>query len=241
MYTVYVDSNGNYLSNLIGAVPGNSSALESFETIFNLDLNGDGSIGLETHVVQVDGTTTLAEVGNNFFLDVTGSTTLGQGLQYRGVAVTAGEFGTYAPIAAVQVPGGGYDIAWHDPSSGMYTVWSVDSNGNYLSNLLGATPGNSSALESFETIFNLDLNGDGSTGINVTHGTTQVASPLPSTVGAATIGAGATLELGTADSASITFSSSTGMLKLDSLTAFTGVIDNFTGNGSLSGSDQIDL
>ncbi len=31
------------------------------------------------------------------------------------------------------------------------------------------------------------------------------------------------------------------MLKLDSLTAFTGVIDNFTGNGSLSGSDQIDL
>ncbi len=31
------------------------------------------------------------------------------------------------------------------------------------------------------------------------------------------------------------------MLKLDSLTAFTGVIDNFTGNGNLSGSDQIDL
>ena len=82
---------------------------------FNLDLNGDGHIGLVTHVVQVDGATTLAEVGNNFFLDVTGSTTLGQGLQYRGVAVTAGEFGTYAPIAAVQVPGGGHDIAWHDP------------------------------------------------------------------------------------------------------------------------------
>jgi Tryptophan-rich Synechocystis species C-terminal domain len=43
-----VDSNGNYLSNLIGAVPGNSSALESFETIFNLDLNGDSTIGVPT-------------------------------------------------------------------------------------------------------------------------------------------------------------------------------------------------
>ena len=69
----------------------------------------------------------------------------------------------------------------------------------------------------------------------------NVFSSVSSAVGAATIGAGATLELGTADSASITFSSSTGMLKLDSLTVFTGVIDNFTGNGSLSGSDQIDL
>ena len=79
-------------------------------------------------------------------------------------------------------------------------------------------------------------------GIYVAPGTTlQVTSPLPAAVGAATIGTGATLELGTADSASITFNSSTGMLKLDSLTAFTGVIDNFTGNGSLSGSDQIDL
>ena len=40
------DSNGNYLSNLIGAVAGNSTALEDFETIFNQDLNGDGTIGI---------------------------------------------------------------------------------------------------------------------------------------------------------------------------------------------------
>ena len=111
-----------------------------------------------------------------------------------------------------------------------------------MSNLIGAVPGNSAALEAFETIFSQDLNNDDTIGIYVAPGTTlQVTSPLPSAVGAATIGAGATLELGTADSASITFSSSTGMLKLDSLTAFTSVIDNFTGNGTLSGSDQIDL
>ena len=61
-------------------------------------------------------------------------------------AVTVGEFGTWTPIGAVQVAGG-YDVAWHDPSSGLYTVWSTDSNGNYLSNLIGAVAGNNSALE----------------------------------------------------------------------------------------------
>jgi hypothetical protein len=121
-------------------------------------------------------------------------------------------------------------------------VWNTDSNGNYLSNLIGAVASNSTALESLETAFAQDLNNDGTIGIYVAPGTTlSVTSPLPSAVGSATIGAGATLELGTADSASITFTSSTGMLKLDSLTAFTGVIDNFAGNGSLAGSDQIDL
>ena len=59
--------------------------------------------------------------------------------------------------------------------------------------------------------------------------------------GAATIGAGATLELTAANSATVTFKASTGMLKLDNPSTFTGEIFNFTGNGSLSGSDQIDL
>jgi hypothetical protein len=44
-------------------------------------------------------------------------------------------------------------------------VWSTDSNGNYASNLIGLVPGNSTALESFETLFNQDLNGDGTIGV----------------------------------------------------------------------------
>ena len=242
-YTVWsADSNGNLVSLLVAAVPGNNTTLEALETTFHQDLNGDGTIGpLPPTVIQTDGTTALTELGTNYFLNPTGSGS-GPELHFGGSAVTAGEFGTWTPIGAVQVAGGGYDVAWHDPSSGLYTVWSTDSNGNYVSNLVGEVAANNTALELIETLFNQDLNNDGTIGIYVAPGTTlQVTSPLPSVVGAATIGAGATLELGTADSASITFNSSTGMLKLDSLTAFTGVIDNFTGNGSLSGSDQIDL
>ena len=58
-------------SNIFGAVPGNSPALESLETTFGQDLNGDGVIGLPTKVIQTDtssyGTTSLAEIGNQLF------------------------------------------------------------------------------------------------------------------------------------------------------------------------------
>jgi hypothetical protein len=183
----------------------------------------------------------LTEVGANYFLDNTGSGT-GPELRYNGAAVAAGQFGTSTPIGAVQVTGGGYDVAWHDTGSGQYTVWSVDSNGNYLSNLIGAVSGSSTTLESLETTFNQDLNGDGVIGIYAAPGTTlQISSPLSGVSGSTTVGAGGTLELASADSASVTFNSSTGMLRLDSPSTFSGLINNFAGNGTPSGSDQIDL
>jgi hypothetical protein len=58
---------------------------------------------------------------------------------------------------------------------------------------------------------------------------------------AATIDAGATLELAGADSGSITFSGATGTLVLDHSSSFTGKLINLTGNGNPSSSDQIDL
>jgi hypothetical protein len=172
LYSIWsIDSNGNYVSNLANSVAGNSTTLESFETIFGQDLNGDGHIGPPPPppptVIQTDGTTALTEVGNNFFLDNTGSGT-GPELKFGGSAVIAGQFGTWTPIGAVQVAGGSYDIAWHDTSSGLYSIWSLDSNGNYLSNLANSVAGNSTTLESFETIFGQDLNGDGHIGIPTT-------------------------------------------------------------------------
>jgi hypothetical protein len=55
------------------------------------------------------------------------------------------------------------------------------------------------------------------------------------------IATGAALEISTADSLSVSFAGSTGRLKLDAPSTFTGTIYNFTGDGKLSGSDQIDL
>ena len=56
---------------LIGAVTGNDYALESIETTFNQDLNGDGTIGLTKTVIQTDtnssGSTSLTAVANEYF------------------------------------------------------------------------------------------------------------------------------------------------------------------------------
>jgi hypothetical protein len=158
-----------------------------------------------------------------------------------GSNVTVGQFGGWAPIGAVQTAGG-YDVAWKVTGADEYTVWNTDSQGNYISNLIGAVSGNSYALESFEPIFNQDLNGDGVIGLYVTPGTgMQISQPLAAAAGAAMIGAGATLELAAANSASITFAASTGMLKLDQPSTFSAQIFGFTGDGALAGSDEIDL
>jgi hypothetical protein len=192
-------------------------------------------------VIEPFGVTSLVQAGNNYFLNPIGGGT-GPQLKYSGSAVVSGEFSGWTPIGAEQTSAGGYDVAWKNTATGQYTVWNADSNGNYLSNVVGAVAGNSLAFESIESTFNQDLNGDGVIGIFAAPGTTlQISSPLSGTSGATTIGAGATLELGAADSAPVTFSGSTGMLRLDSPSTFSGAINNFAGNGSLSGSDQIDL
>ena len=115
-------------------------------------------------VIQTDGSTELAQVGNNYFLEVTGSNTLGPEVKQGGAPVTAGA-GGWTIIGAVQVSGGGYDVAWKETGADQYTVWSLDANGNQTGNLAGRRRhGESATLESFETIFGQDINGDGHVG-----------------------------------------------------------------------------
>ena len=143
-YTVWnTDSNGNYTSNVIGVVSGTSYALELIETTFDQDLNGDGTIGLTETVIQTNGSTSLTEVANEYFL-YNGSG-VGPALKYGGADVVAGEFSGWVPIGAVQTASG-YEVAWEIPGANEYTVWNADSNGNYTSNVIGVVSGTSYAL-----------------------------------------------------------------------------------------------
>ena len=147
-YSVWnTNSNGNYLSNLITHVAGNNIALESLENTFHQDLNGDGTIGLVGTAIELSGSTSLLQVGHDYDLENISSGT-GPELQRGGAAVTVGEYAGWALIGAEQVAGGGYDVALKNASTGQYSVWSTNSNGNYLSNLITHVAGNSIALES---------------------------------------------------------------------------------------------
>jgi hypothetical protein len=208
------DSNGNYVSNLTPAVSSTSYALESYETTFQQDLNGDGTIGLTSVVIQTDGSTSLTQVANEIFLYNGGG---GPSLKYDGMAVTAGEFGAWTPIGAIQTTSG-YDIAWKMPGANLYAVWSTDANGNYLSNLTPAVPGNSTQLESYETLFQQDLNGDGIIGIPA--GTSPAAAQA-------------------AQAVQTFFDGQT--LTPDTPSTFAGQLIGFGGDGTLAGSDKVDL
>jgi serralysin len=166
-YTVWnTDSNGNITTNSIGTVSGSSTALESLEASFHQDLNGDGVIGIpattSTVVIEALGSTSLVEVGNTFSLNSISSGT-GPQLKYDGAAWVAGEWGGWAPIGA-EATSTGYEVAFKIGAN-QYTVWNTDSNGNIATNSIGTVSGSSTALESLETSFHQDLNGDGVIGV----------------------------------------------------------------------------
>ena len=109
-------------------------------TVWTTDTNGNYTGNTGGTVIQTDGSTSLIEIANQYYLD--GSSGSGSALTYNGAAVTAGEFGSWTPIDAVQTASG-YDVAWKNTSTGQYTVWTTDGNGNYTGNLTGgAVPGN---------------------------------------------------------------------------------------------------
>jgi fibronectin-binding autotransporter adhesin len=85
-----------------------------------------------------------------------------------------------------------------------------------------------------------DYSGSSWTATSDGHGGADIVDPPAASP--ATVATGSSFEVASAASAEdVTFHSSTGSLILDNPSGFTGVISGFTGDGTLAGSDQIDL
>ena len=109
-----------------------------------------------------------AMTNHDYLFDSNGS---GPSLKASGMDYVAGQFGAWTPIGAEKTASG-YEVAWKVDSADMYTVWNVDSQGNYIAHAIGFVSGSDSALQSFETSFVQDLNGDGKIGTsNIVNGT----------------------------------------------------------------------
>jgi 20S proteasome alpha/beta subunit len=250
LYTVWsVDKSGNWASDLLSNVSGSNTALKAIESLLNQDLNGDGTIGAPvaqsggtaTKMIEAIGDTSLSQAGSNYLL-TPASGGAGLLLKYGGNVFVAGQFGAWNPLG-VETTATGYDVAWKNSSTGLYTVWSVDKNGNWASDLLSNVSGSSAAFKAMETLFHQDLNGDGviNTASTVIDVTGKLALDLGNMSQTATIAAGASLELTGAVSGSITFKAVTGTLILDKSAQFTGKIYGLSGDGNPNSSDILDL
>src|SRR5712664_3330697 len=108
--------------------------------------------------IETFGSTSLVQDGSGYFLYPNGGSAVQ--LSYIGGPVVAGQFGQWAPIGAEQTASG-YEVALKVTGADQYAVWSTDSNGNYISNIINTVAGTDPTLESIETSFQQDLNGDG--------------------------------------------------------------------------------
>ena len=146
-------------------------------TVLQGDTNGDkvadfcidlsGNITLTTAdllglipptVIESFGSTRLTEITNHFYLY--NSSSSGPSLKFGGADFVAGQFSDWTPIGA-EPTANGYEVAWYKASTDQYTAWNTDSNGNFISNMFGGNvSGTSNALESIETSFQQDLNGE---------------------------------------------------------------------------------
>jgi Ca2+-binding RTX toxin-like protein len=136
--------------------------------------------------IEAFGSTRLVQGGSNYFLQPNGGSAVE--LSYAGAPVVDGQFdqfgGHWVPIGAEQTATG-YEVAWKVTGADQYTVWNTDNSGNYLSSAFDVASGTSAALQSFETSFHQDLNGDGYIGLVLngsSGGQTLTAGGSPTTL-----------------------------------------------------------
>ncbi|WP_407119742.1 M10 family metallopeptidase C-terminal domain-containing protein [Bradyrhizobium sp. STM 3561] len=178
-YSVWsTDSNGNFLTTLAAApeVLGTDASLQALEPTLQQDLNGDGTIGapvVSNTTIEALGSTSVVLSGGNYHLNSIATGT-GPVLKYAGSAVIAANWGVWTVIGAEQVSGGGYDVVWKSSSNAHYSVWSTDSNGNFVTTLAAAPEvlGTDASLQALEPTLQQDLNGDGTIGAPALSSTT---------------------------------------------------------------------
>lgn len=60
-------------------------------------------------------------------------------LKVKGAAVTAGQLGSNWVIAGAEAVSSGYDVAWKNTTTGLYNIWSTDTNGNHITDLVAVS------------------------------------------------------------------------------------------------------
>jgi serralysin len=152
--------------------PTDQADVVSQADITTMNALGYENLPLSPITIESAGSTALMQTGNDFFLNSVGGGT-GPEVTLNGAPLGADQVAGWTAIGAEVLGGGGYEMAWHQNGGSLYTVWNLDSAGNYVSTI-GIVAGNSATLENLEPSFHQDLNGEGTVGVvNVAGGSTE--------------------------------------------------------------------
>ena len=154
-----LDSNWNWVST--EAISGlNSAAALTKETVFGIDINGDGVTGSAYTPIESAGNTKLVkDTTNKYFTQVGTATPIAI---KNGVQIYENIYAGWQILAAETVNSEN-QIIWKNASQDLAHLWRLDSNWNWVST--EAISGlNSAAALAKETVFGIDINGDGKIG-----------------------------------------------------------------------------
>ena len=178
------DSSGNQVSQT-AVMSGSNATLESLETSFHQDLNGDGVIGVPTSGLSLNRDCHrgewLDQLGRELELissSIASALDLARRFKLVAWPLSRASLGRWAPIGAEQTATG-YEVAWKVTGVDQYIVWNTDSSGNQVSQT-AIVSGSNPIIESAETSFLQDLNGNGLIGgkaiVNGTSGNDTLTS-----------------------------------------------------------------
>ncbi|NOD52795.1 hypothetical protein GS635_14195, partial [Ruegeria sp. HKCCD5851] len=160
-----VDANGQHVS---GKVVSNVVDVEAF---YNVDLNGDNTIGHVTTAIESNGASTLGSTTRGVYvIDDTID------LTRKGADAGPNSYPGWQALQA-EADGSGFRVLWQK-TDGKYSEWIVDAAGQFVS---GKVVSNVVDVEAF---YNIDLNGDNTIG----HVTTAIESNGATTLGSSTRG-----------------------------------------------------
>ena len=139
------DASGNYVSTI------NQTIAEN-ETIFEVDLDGDGVIGLNFRMVDIIGDYKLAKAANQYHI-INANDATADIISFGNISKNSDWRVTHVEASA----SGGYELFYvHNDARTM--VHKIDASGQYQNHIYRSIAQN-------ETIFKVDLNGDGYTNI----------------------------------------------------------------------------
>ena len=146
------NASGSYQSNVTNTMAQN-------ETTFEVDLDGDGYIGLHLTSIETNGQYELARSGSQYhIIDGTGnSIDLTRGSNPTGPNSWSG----WSATQAEESVGGGFEVLWNHSNGALSNVWKFNASGSYQSNVTNTMAQN-------ETTFEVDLDGDGYIGLHLT-------------------------------------------------------------------------